>query len=125
MSVDPSSGMVTLRAEFPNPDHILLPGMFARVRLEQAINSTALAVPQRGVALGPDGTATVMLVTDDNKVEARTIKISSATGDQWIVKEGLKVNDRVIVEGLQKIRPGAMIKPVPFTPAVDPSSTRK
>ncbi len=115
LTVDPTTGMVTLRAEFPNPDHILLPGMFARVRLEQAINAEAITVPQRGVALGPNGSATVMVVTADNKVESRTIKLGSAFEDKWIVSDGLNAGDRVVVEGLQKTRPGATVKPVPFT----------
>jgi len=120
MIVNPATGMITLRAEFPNPDNILLPGMFARVKLEQAINMDAITVPQRGVALGPNGSATAMVVTADNKVEVRAIKLDVAIEDKWTVTEGLKVGDRVIVEGLQKIRPGASVKPVPFT---SPSET--
>lgn len=119
ITVNPSTGMITLRAEFDNPDHILLPGMFARVRLEQAINNEAITVLQRGVILGPNGTATVMVVGAEDKVEARTIKLSNAIGDKWIVSSGLNVGDRVIVEGLQKIRPGAVVKPVPFVPPSD------
>ncbi len=117
ISVDPTTGMVTLRAEFPNPDHLLLPGMFARGRLEQAVNENAITAPQRGVALGPNGTATVMVVTPQNIVEARPIKIASAFKDQWVVTSGLQDGEKIIVEGLQKIRPGATVKPVPFVPA--------
>src|SRR5205085_5844882 len=90
ISVDSTTGMITLRAEFSNSDHLLLPGMFARGRLEQALNAQAIKAPQRGVILGPGGTATVMAVTQDNKVESRPIKISSAIGDQWIVSSGLE-----------------------------------
>lgn len=117
VTVDPSTGMVLMRAEIPNPDHVLLPGMFVRGRLEQAVNTKAIAVTQRGIILGAEGKATAMVVAD-GKVEARAIKISTAVGDKWIVTEGLKPGDQVIVEGLQKIRPGAPVKPVPFK---DPS----
>jgi membrane fusion protein (multidrug efflux system) len=122
LSVEPTTGMITLRAEFPNPDHLLLPGMFVRVRLEQGVQAQAITAPQRGVVLGPNGTATAMLVTKDNKVEAGPIKISTAIGDQWMVTSGLEAGDKIIVEGLQKIRPGALVKPVPF---VAPSAATK
>lgn len=115
ISVDPSTGMITLRAEFPNPNHILLPGMFARVQLEQAIDQNAVTVLQRAAALNGNGTATVMVVTADNKVEARTIKLGDAVDDKWIVIDGLKDGDTVIVEGLQKIKPGVTVKTVPFS----------
>ncbi len=90
ITVDPSTGMITLRSEFPNPDHVLLPGMFARVQLEQAIDPNAVTVLQRAVALKGDGSATVMVVTADNKVEAKTIKLGDALDDKWIVTDGLK-----------------------------------
>ncbi len=118
-TVDPTTGMITLRAQFPNPKHLLLPGMFARVQLEQAVDTKAVTVFQRGVALGPNGTATAMIVSDDDKVEARTIKITKAFGDKWIVSDGLKSGERVIVEGLQKIKPGMSVKAVPFNPSSD------
>jgi len=114
ITVDPSTGMITLRAQFPNPGRILLPGMFARAQLEQAVNQNAISVPQRAVALGANGVATVMVVTPDKKVEARTIKLGDALEDQWIVTEGLKAGETVIVEGLQKVKPGATVKTVPF-----------
>ena len=82
ITVDPTTGMVTLRAEFPNPDDLLLPGMFARGRLEQAVNSEAIAVSQRAVVHGPDGSASVLVVTPDNKVEVRPIKADTAVGRQ-------------------------------------------
>jgi len=119
ITVDPTTGMVTLRAEFPNPDGMLLPGMFARGRLEQAVNREAILVSQRAVTHGADGNATVEVVTPDNLVEVRTIKADTARGDQWIVTEGLQPGERVIVEGLQKARPGAAVKPVPFAPATN------
>ncbi len=117
VTVDPSSGMVTLRAEFPNPDHLLLPGMFARGVLEQAVDAKAITVLQRGVSVGANGIASVMVVGPGDKVEARQIKIGSAVGNKWIVTEGLKAGEQVLVEGLQKVRPGVAVKPVPFSPA--------
>lgn len=114
VTVDPSSGMVTLRAEFPNPDHLLLPGMFARGELEQAVDAQAITAPQRGVSIGANGVATAMVVGADGKVEARTIKIGQAVGNKWIVTDGLKAGDQVVVEGLQKFQPGMVVKPVPF-----------
>jgi len=115
VTVDPSTGMVTLRAEFPNPDHVLLPGMFARVQLEQAVEQNAISVPQRAVALSGSGSATVMIVTPDNKVEVREIKLGEAIGNNWTVTDGLKAGETVIVEGLQKIKPDMPVKPVPFS----------
>jgi membrane fusion protein (multidrug efflux system) len=109
--------MVTLRAVFPNPDHLLLPGMFARGLLEQAVDARAITVPQRGVSVGAGGVATVMLVGADGKVEARLIKIGQAVGNKWVVTDGLKAGEQVIVEGLQKAMPGMQVKPVPFNPA--------
>ena len=114
ITVDPTTGMITLRAEFPNPDHLLLPGMFARVQLEQAIQQNAISVSQRAVTLGANGSATVMTVTEDNKAEVRPIKLGDAIGDKWTVIDGLKPGDTVIVEGLQKVKPGAVVKTVAF-----------
>jgi membrane fusion protein, multidrug efflux system len=114
VTVDPTTGMVTLRAEFPNSDDLLLPGMFARARVEQAVDSNAITVPQRGVVYGANGKPTVMVVTPDNKVEIRPVTVSSAEDNKWIVTGGLKAGDRVILEGLQKIQPGMTVKPVPF-----------
>ena len=114
ITVDPTTGMITLRAEFPNPDDLLLPGMFARGQLEQAVNSEAIAVPQQAVAHGADGGATVLVVTPENKVEVRPIKTDTAVGDKWIVTGGLTTGERVIVEGLQKVQPGMTVNPVPF-----------
>jgi membrane fusion protein (multidrug efflux system) len=117
VTVDPSSGMITLRAEIPNPDHLLLPGLFARGVLEQAVDSKAVTVLQRGVSVGANGIATAMVVGADGKVEARVIKIGQAMGNKWIVTDGLKAGESVIVEGLQKVRPGMVVKPVPYNPA--------
>jgi len=122
VTVDPSSGMITLRAEFPNPDHLLLPGMFARGLLEQAVDAKAITVLQRGVNVGANGIATMMVVGADGKVEARVIKIGSAVGNKWVITDGLKAGESVIVEGMQKVQPGMVVKPVPFNPAGDNAS---
>lgn len=114
VSVDPTTGMITLRAEFPNPDNLLLPGMFARARIVEGVNADAITIPQRTVTRGPAGVASVLLVDDQNKVEARTIDVSRTVGTSVVVDKGLKAGDRVIVEGLQKAPPGAVVKTVPF-----------
>jgi membrane fusion protein (multidrug efflux system) len=121
ISVDPSTGMVALRAEFPNPEKLLLPGMFGRVRLEQAVNEQALTVPQRAVSRGAGGSATVLVVGSDNKIELRPVTLSDAVGDKWIVAKGLRPGETIVVEGLQKARPGAIVKPV-FAGAQSPTS---
>lgn len=118
VSVDPSTATITLRAEFPNPDQVLLPGMFGRASLEQAVNAEALTLPQRVVARNGDGTGTVMVVNAENKVEPRIVRTDEAVGNKWIIREGVKPGERVIIEGLQKVRPGAEVKPVPFAPTL-------
>ncbi len=112
LSVDPSTGSITLRAEVPNPDHLLLPGMYVRVRLEQAVDSNAITVPQRALQRGPQGSF-VMLVKD-GKVAMQPVEVGDAQGDVWIVTSGLTGGEQVIVEGLQKTGPGAPVKAVPF-----------
>jgi membrane fusion protein (multidrug efflux system) len=111
LTVDESSGAITLRAEFPNPERFLLPGMYVRAQLGQAVNKQAITVPQQAVIRNPDG-ASVMVVNADGKVAAQPVKADAAQGDNWIVSEGLKAGDRVIVEGLQKVKPGAPVKAV-------------
>lgn len=110
VTVDQTTGSITLRAIFPNPDHTLLPGMFVRARLEEGVNPDAMLVPQQGVTRTPRGDASVMLVGEGDKVEVRQITATQAIGDKWLVTEGLKTGDRVIVTGLQKIRPGVQVK---------------
>lgn len=117
VTVDPTTGMVTLRAEFPNPDGLLLPGMFARARLEQAVDKDAITVPQRGVTRNPDGTGTVFVVGEENKVEPRIVRTANAIGSKWLVTDGLSAGETVILEGFQKIRPGGTVDPVPFAGA--------
>jgi membrane fusion protein (multidrug efflux system) len=115
VTVDESSGSVTLRAEFPNPDRFLLPGMYVRARLEQAVTENAITVPQQAVLRDPAG-ASVLLVGADGKVTSQPVKADRSQGDSWVIGEGLKSGDRVIVEGFQKAKPGATVKPVPWNP---------
>ncbi|MDR6615510.1 multidrug efflux RND transporter periplasmic adaptor subunit AcrA [Klebsiella sp. CN_Kp118] len=110
VTVDQTTGSITLRAIFPNPDHTLLPGMFVRARLEEGLNPDALLVPQQGVTRTPRGDASAMVVGEGDKVEVRQITATQAIGDKWLVTEGLKTGDRVIITGLQKVRPGVQVK---------------
>ena len=110
--VDPSSGMVTLRAVFPNTEGNLLPGMFVRARLHHGVDNNALLVPQAAVSRTPKGQASVLLVTQDNKVESRLIETGRSAGANWQVLAGLQPGDTVVVEGLQKVRPGAEVRTV-------------
>jgi membrane fusion protein, multidrug efflux system len=114
VTVDQSTGSITLRAVFPNPKQNLLPGMFVRAILEEGVSEQAILVPQRGVTRNPKGDALVMVVGAEEKVEPRVIKVDRTVGDNWLVSEGLKAGDRVIVEGIQKARPGTQVKAVPF-----------
>jgi membrane fusion protein (multidrug efflux system) len=116
LSVDPSSGQVTLRAEVPNPDGLLLPGQYVRVRLAQGELPAAILVPQQAVTR-TNQADTVLVVGAENKPAPRTIKLGAAHGSDWIVLEGLQAGERVIVEGFQKMMvPGAPINPQPWTP---------
>ena len=115
--VDPDSGTVTLRARFPNPDGLLLPGMFVRVVAPQSVVPNAILAPQQGIARDPKGNATALVVTKANKVEQRTVTAAQAIGDKWLITAGLKAGDRLIVEGTDKVQPDATIKPVPVASA--------
>ena len=125
VTVNQSTGSVTLRAVFPNPQKLLLPGMFVRAILIEGISDQAITVPQRGVTRNPKGEAMVMVVGAEEKVEPRIIKVVRTVGDSWLVSEGLKAGDRVILEGIQKARPGTPVKAVPFdsAPAVPSAAT--
>ena len=114
VTVVQSTGSVTLRALFPNPDQLLLPGMFVRAIIQEGVSEQAIMVPQRGVSRNQKGEAMAMVVGAEEKVEPRVIKVSRTVGDNWLVSEGLKTGDRVIVEGIQKARPGTPVKAVPF-----------
>ncbi|MDD2733756.1 MAG: efflux RND transporter periplasmic adaptor subunit [Desulfuromonadaceae bacterium] len=123
VTVDQSTGSVTLRAVFPNPRQALLPGMFVRAVLVEGVNENAILIPQRGVTRNPKGDAMVMTVGAEEKVEPRPIKVVRTVGDSWLVSDGLKTGDRVILEGLQKARPGTPVTAVPFgsAPAAAPA----
>ena len=106
VAVDPTTGSVAMRIVVPNPERLLLPGMYVRAQISTAIIDDALLVPQRGVTRDPRGRAVAMVLTPDGIVEARDLEVRQAIGDRWLVADGLAAGDRVIVEGLQKIRPG-------------------
>ncbi|WP_148052204.1 efflux RND transporter periplasmic adaptor subunit [Atlantibacter hermannii] len=112
VTVDESTGSVTLRALFPNPDHQLLPGMFVRARVDQGVRPDAILIPQQSVTRTPRGDALVMVVNAQNKVETRTIQASEAVGDRWLVSNGLNPGDKVIVSGIQHIKAGATVTPM-------------
>lgn len=111
--VDPSTGTVTLRATFPNPQGLLLPGMFVRARIVQAVNSDAILVPQQAVSRDPQGNASVLVVGANNTAELRPITAARTQGSNWVVTGGLKPGDKVITQGTAKARPGQPIRPVP------------
>jgi membrane fusion protein, multidrug efflux system len=112
-SVDPSTGSVVLRAVFPNPRRELLPGMFVRAQLAQGTRSAALLVPQRGVSHNQKGEATVLIVDQEDKVVERVVTADRAIQGEWLITAGLNAGDRVIVDGVQKARPGSPVKAVP------------
>jgi membrane fusion protein (multidrug efflux system) len=114
VTVSTGTGSVTLRSVFPNPDQLLLPGMFVRAIVQEGENEQAILVPQRGVSRDAKGEALALVVGPGEKVEVRPLKLDRAIGDQWLVASGLAVGDRVILEGLQKARPGTQVKAVPF-----------
>ncbi|HFJ4334910.1 TPA: efflux RND transporter periplasmic adaptor subunit [Enterobacter hormaechei] len=117
VTVDESTGSITLRALFPNPQHMLLPGMFVRARIDEGTQPDAILVPQQGVTRTPRGDATVLVVNEKNQVESRTVVAPQAIGDRWLITEGLKNGDRVIISGLQKVRPGVTVVAIPDTAA--------
>ncbi len=124
ITVDQGTGSVTVRAIFPNPRFVLLPGMFVRARIEEGINENAILVPQVGVTHDPKGQATALVVGSDSKVAVRTLQLRGTSGDQWIVESGLEDGDRVIVAGVQKVQPGAAVKAVEAkTPTIAAGST--
>jgi len=127
ITVDESTDSVTLRAVFPNPDHKLLPGMFVRARILEGTATQALLVPQRGVTRNQRGQPTSLVVNAENKVELRVLKTDRTVGDQWLVTDGLKAGDKVIVEGLQSVQPGVEVtakefEAKPATAAASPSA---
>jgi membrane fusion protein (multidrug efflux system) len=115
MSVDPTTGSVTLKAEFPNPERLLFPGTFVRVKLPQGVAEGVIAVPQRAVLSGSEGQY-VLLVGPENKVVSRPVKVGAMAGTDFVIEDGLLGDETLIVNGVQKVRPGAVVKPVPLKP---------
>jgi membrane fusion protein (multidrug efflux system) len=112
ITVDPATGSVTLRANFPNPSSVLLPGMFVRAQIQEGVNDNALLVPQIGVTHDAAGQATALVVGSDSKVALRPIQATRTAGAQWVVDAGLAEGDRVIVAGVQKVQPGVVVQAV-------------
>jgi len=132
VSVDPTTASVILRAVFPNPNGVLLPGMFVRAVVEEGVNDQAILIPQQVVSRDPKGNPVALIVNAAGKVELRMLGLDRAIGDQWLVSSGLAPGDRVIAEGLLKVRPGVAVKVVPFDDgrkqpgnAATPASTSK
>ncbi len=117
LTVDPGTGSIALRALFPNPKGELLPGMFVRARLEEGVSPQALLVPQVGVTRDQKGLPVAMVVNAEKKVERRQLVTDRAVGNAWLVTDGIRPGDLVIVEGLQKVRPGTLVNPVPAAAA--------
>jgi membrane fusion protein (multidrug efflux system) len=112
VTVNQATGVVTVRAIFPNPQHVLLPGMFVRARVEHGVNNRALLVPEVGVTHDPKGQATVLVVGPDHKVALRTVRATATLGDEWVIDGGLNDGERVIVDGVQKVQLGMVVRPV-------------
>lgn len=115
IAVDASTGTVTLRAEFPNPDSLLLPGMFVRTRVNEAVDENAILVPQQGVYQSGSGEMYAYVITADNTIEKRDLEVAEASGNKWLIASGLSVGDRLLVEGSGKVRPGSEVRPVAVT----------
>jgi membrane fusion protein (multidrug efflux system) len=114
ITVDPATGSFTVRIVVPNPEHLLLPGMFVRAVVQEGIAAQAILVPQQGVSRNPKGEPITLVVDDAGTVQQRMLKLDRAIGDKWLVSSGLAAGDRVIVEGLLNVRPGATVKAVPL-----------
>lgn len=124
-SVDANTGQVTLRAEFPNAGGDLLPGMYVRVRIEQAVQNGGITIPQRSVIRDTEGKPQVYVLGKDGSAQIRDISTGQAVGSEWVVRSGLKAGETVIVEGIQKVQPGGAVKVEPWTAAGSPNSVRK
>lgn len=122
LTVDPATGQVTLRALVPNPRTMLLPGMYVRVQIEQAKATNAMLLPQQAVTRTPQGD-TVMVVDAKGQVSPRTVKVGGSQNNQWVVLSGLQPGEQVMVDGFQKVRPGAPVKPVPWNAGGGPAGT--
>lgn len=122
VGVDAATGSVTLRAEFPNPQGLLLPGMYVRAQVEAGVERQAVLAPQRGVARNEKGEPTALVVGAGDKVELRALEARSVAGDQWVVTRGLREGDRLVVDGLQRAQPGEKVKPV-LVPTPTPNAS--
>jgi membrane fusion protein (multidrug efflux system) len=116
VTVDTGTGSVTLRALMPNPDRLLLPGMFVRELIQEGVRQDTVLAPQQGISHDQKGEPTALVVGPDNTVELRTLQTDRAVGDQWLVTSGLKPGDRIIVEGLQLAKPGSKVQPEEYRP---------
>lgn len=125
VTVDRTTGSVILRAVFPNPKGILLPGMFVRGVVREGVNKQAILIPQHAVSRDPKGNPLVLLVGPDGKVQQRQVTIDRAMGNQWLVTSGLAQGEKVIVEGMQKVRPGVQVKGVSTDEAITAGSAAK
>lgn len=133
VSVDPTTGSYALRVKVDNPDQVLMPGMYVRAQIGGGVRENGILVPMQGIARDPKGNTSAMVVGKDNKVEVRPVKVSRAVGDKWLVEDGLKAGDKVIVEGLQKIQPGMPVQATemgaapakPAAPAAAPAPADK
>ena len=124
VTVDPTTGSQVIRALFPNPNGLLLPGMFVRAQLVEGTQAQAMLIPQRAVSRDERGNATVMVVGKDNKVEPRTLQTNRTLGDNWLVTAGVKPGDKVIVEGGGMLRPGTAVTPAPWNPNAKPAAAQ-
>ena len=115
VTVDPSTGSVILRVVFPNPDRILLPGMFVRARVKEGVKEEAILIPQQGVSRDPKGKPFALVVNASGEAEMRRLELDRAIGDKWLVSTGLAPGDRLIVEGIQRVRPSMAVEVVPFS----------
>ncbi|MGK4331592.1 efflux RND transporter periplasmic adaptor subunit, partial [Lonsdalea quercina] len=112
VAVNESTGSVTLRSVFPNPDHVLLPGMFVRAKVDEGVMQNAILAPQQGITRDVKGNATALIVTSDNKVERRSVVTAETAGSNWLIASGLQSGDRLLVEGSDKVAAGNTVKPV-------------
>lgn len=115
VAVDTATGSITLRAEFSNPDNLLLPGMFVRTTVNEAIDEHAILVPQQGIYHNANGSAYAYIINDNNLIEKRSVETINAVDNNWLIASGLAVNDKLLVEGTVKVRPGSEVKPIEIT----------
>lgn len=119
VTVDPTTGSYILRIVVPNPEQLLLPGMFVRAVVQEGVVRNAILIPQQGVSRTPKGEPVAMIVDENDTVQQRMLTLDRAIGDQWLVTSGLSAGDRLVVEGMLKVRPGAAVQAVPFAPQGD------